>query len=363
MNIAERISGRQLVLLLFSFIAPTVVLVIPGLMYHYAKLDAWLTLVPALCAGTFTIACMTILSRRYPGMTIVRYGAEIVGLWPSRVLGAFYLFYWFNFCFIILNQHIQFINTVLLMRSPPLVISLTLAVLCAIAAGMGIEAIGRCNEYLAMLIFVLLLPLLLLMLEESDPGQLLPIMGDGTSPILRGSLYPSAYLSQFVILGWLLPYLNRPRRAAAYSMIALLTIAGLLLVTVIPLILIFGPLTDKLSFPLLSVIQYIGLEGSFERLEAIGVVIWVMGCFVKISLTLFIVCLTIRDLCRMDRYKDFIVPVTLVSVIGSVTIFVHYATDLNHYLRYTYPAFALFAHCVVPFVLLAIDSVRRGWRR
>lgn len=363
MKPAEQITGTQLCLLLFSFIAPTVVLVIPSLMFHYSRQDAWITVFPAVCNGILTVAVMTVLSQRYPGKTIMQYSSEIIGYWPSKLLGIFFIFYWLNFDFIILNQHIQFINTVLLMNSPPIVISSTLAVLCGIAVYMGIESIARCNEFLSIIIFILLIPLLLLMLRESDPELLLPVMGSGMASVLRGSLFPAAYLSQFLILGWLLPYLKRPRQAFKYSLVSLFTISVILLVTIIPLILIFGPLTDKLSFPLLSVIQYIGLEGSFERLEAIGVVIWVMGCFVKISLTLFIVCLSISQLFRFHNYRDVIVPITLLSVIGSAMIFVNYSTDLNHYLKYSYPPFALFSQCLIPFALLLIDSIKKRWKR
>jgi spore germination protein KB len=359
MKSAEQISGTQLSLLLFSFIAPTVVLVIPGFMFLFARQDAWITIFPALCIGAITIAVMLALSKRYPGLTIMQYSAHIIGRWPAKLLGCYFIFYWLNFNFVILNQHIQFINTVLLMRSPPLIVSLTLAFLCGVAIYMGIGSIARCNEFLALFIFILMIPLFLLMLGESNPAQLRPVMSNGMAPILRGSIFPGAYLSQFFILGWLLPYLNKPRHAVKISFVALLTIVCLLFITVIPLIMIFGPLTEKLSFPLLSVFQYIGLEGSFERLEAIGVVIWVMGCFVKISLTLFIICLSISQLFDSGRYRDFVLPVTVLSILGSVVVFTNYATDLNLYLKYAYPSYALITQLVVPLGLLLIDSMKR----
>ncbi|WP_217582226.1 GerAB/ArcD/ProY family transporter, partial [Lysinibacillus sp. GbtcB16] len=75
---------------------------------------------------------------------------------------------------------------------------------------MGIEAIARCNGYISILIILLLIPLLFLMLAESDPQRLRPVMSQGMMPILKGSIFPAAYLCQFFILGWLFPYLNHP---------------------------------------------------------------------------------------------------------------------------------------------------------
>ncbi|MED1792097.1 GerAB/ArcD/ProY family transporter [Brevibacillus nitrificans] len=363
MERSEKISGTQLSLLLFSFIAPTLILVIPGLMAKYSMQDAWITIFPMFITGALSIWLIVLLSNRYPGMTIIEYSSQIIGKIPGKILGCYLLFYWVNFDFIILNQHIQFINTVLLHRSPAIVISLTLAILCGIAAYMGIESIARTNEFLSFFIFFVLCPLIILMLMESDPERLRPILSKGIIPVLQASIFPSAYTSQVFILGWLLPFLNHPKKAMKASTFALFAITGLFIVTVFPLFMIFGPLTDRLTFPVLSVLQYIGLKGSFERLEAIGVVIWVMGCFVKISLTFFIMCLSITQIFDIKNYRELIIPITVLSVIGSVTVFKNYSTDLNHYLEYTYPFYASFTHLLIPLALLMIDTLKKSWKK
>ncbi|MCK9861202.1 endospore germination permease [Paenibacillus sp. ATY16] len=363
MESAEKISGTQLCLLMFSFIAPTVILVIPGLMSSLAKQDAWITILPTFLFGALNIGIMLILSKRYPGMTIIQYSACIIGKWPAKILSCYLIYVWFNFDFIILNQHIQFINTVFLMRTPSVVISLTLAIFCCIAVYMGIEAIGRCNEYLALLNFLLLIPLLFLMLAESDPERLRPVMGSGVVPIVQASVFPIAYITQFFTLGWLLPYLNQPKKAAKASYISLSIITGLLCITLLPLIMVFGPLTDKLTFPVLSVIQYIGIKGSFERLEALAVAIWVMSCFIKIAVTMFVICLSISQTFNTKNYRDIVIPVMLLSVLGSLTVFENYSTELTSYLNFTYPSYAMFTHFVLPLILLAIDTIRRGIRK
>ena len=363
MESAEKISGAQLCLLIFSFIAPIVILMIPGVESKFSKQDAWITIFPAVLIGSLTIWVMIILSKRYPGLTIIQYSSQIIGKWPAKCLGCYFIYYWINFDFVVLNQHIQFINTVLLLRTPAIVISLTLALLCGIAAYMGIGSIARSNEYISLLIFILLIPLLILMLAESDSQRILPVMSRGMIPILKASVYPTAYLSQFFILGWLLPYLNQPKKATKFSFIALLLIASLLCITVIPLIMIFGPLAEKLTFPVLEVVRYIGITGSFERLEAIAVAIWVMGCFVKDALVCFIICLSICHLFNIRNYKNIVFPITILGAIGSVSVFKYYSTDLNTYLRYSFPSYAFFTQFILPLTLLMIDTIKRRWRK
>lgn len=363
MKSAEKISGTQLCLLLFSFIAPTLILVMPGVLSKISKQDAWMTVFPAFLIGSLTIWAMIILSNRYPGLTIIQYSSQIIGKWPAKCLGCYFIYYWINFDFIALNQHIQFINTFLLMRSPAIIVSLTLALLCGIAAYMGIESIARSNEYISLLIFALLIPLLLLMLTASDPERLRPVLSQGLVPVLQGTVFPVAYFGQVIILGWLLPYLNQPKKATKASFIALSLISGLLCITIIPLIMIFGPLAEKLSFPVIDVVRYVGIIGSFERLEALGVAIWVMGCFVKISLIFFLLCLSVSQLFNIKNYKDFVFPLTILSVIGSVTIFTFYSTELNTYLKYSFPSYAFFTQSILPLTLLMIDTIKRRWRK
>ncbi|MFD2611088.1 GerAB/ArcD/ProY family transporter [Paenibacillus gansuensis] len=363
MKTTEKISGIQLSLLVFSFIAPTLILVAPSLMEKIARQDAWLTIFPGALIAALNVWIMIILSNRYPGQTITQYSTQIIGKWPGKFLGCYFLYYWLNFDFIILNQHIQFINTVFLIRTPSVIVSLTLALICGIAVYMGIEAIARCNESLALLIFTLLIPLLFLMLAESDPERLRPVLSKGVVPVLQATVFPLAYLTQFIILGWLLPFLNQPKKATTFSFISLLIISGLFCITILPLIMMFGPLTKKLAFPVLSVIQYIGIEGSFERLEAFAVAIWVMGCFIKVSITFFIICISIAHLFNLKSYRNFVVPLTILSVIGSVSIFVNYSTELASYLRNTYPSYAFFTHFILPLFLLIIDTIKRRWKK
>ncbi|WP_219836862.1 endospore germination permease [Paenibacillus sp. R14(2021)] len=359
----EHISGTQLCLLIFSFIAPTILLIVPSLMAQISKQDSWIAIFPAVLIGCITIWVMLALSNRYPGMTIIQYSSQILGKWAGKALSCYFIYYWMTFDSIILNQHIQFINTVLLMRSPAIIISLTLAVLSGIAVYMGIESIARCNEYLALVIFVLLIPLLILMLGESSTERLLPVLSKGFVPVLQASVFPSAYLGQFFILGWLLPYLNKPKLAAKSSFVSLITIFGLLCITIFPLIMVLGPLMEKLTFPVLSVIRYIGIKGSFERLEALAVAIWVAGCFVKIALTFFVISLSVSQVFNVGKYRDLIFPIVILSVISSVTVFINYSTELNYYLTYTFPSFAILTQLILPIGLLIIDSIKRQLKK
>ncbi len=100
-------------------------------------------------------------------------------------------------------------------------------------------------------------------------------------------------------------------------MIALGAVGCLILLINLETIMVFGAVTGKMNYSYLRVIQ-IGIIGSFERLEAIVVAIWVMGIFVKICVLLFIFCISLSEFVGIRNYREIITPTTLLSVIGSL---------------------------------------------
>lgn len=358
MQTTEKITGTQLGLLIFTFVVSTLLLTVPGIMVMFGKQDAWLSVFPAAISGLISIWVMITLGKRYPEMTIIEYSSKIIGNWLGKCLGLNYIIYWFISISTITMQHNGFISTILLPKSPPIILSSTILILCSLAAIAGIEVIARCNEFLALLILSALIPLLILTTGEADPGQLKPFLGSGIVPVLQAAVSPAGgFMSQLFILGWLLPHLNQPKKAHKVSLIALGGISMLIFIIVTLTIMVLGPLTSRLSYSFLSVIQYIGIQGSFERLEAIAVSMWVMGCFVKLSVSLFILSLSTSQLFGIKNYREIVFPITLLSLLGAVWIFKNGAELLN-YLVFTFPLYAFVNQSLIPLLLLMIDTIR-----
>ncbi|WP_127492128.1 GerAB/ArcD/ProY family transporter [Paenibacillus glycanilyticus] len=363
MQATEKITGNQLGFLIFTFIISTNLLTVPSFMVMFGKQDAWLSALIAPITGVVCILVMIELAKRYPGQTITQYSSKILGNGLGKLVAANYAYYWFVSITTVTMQHTGFISTLLLPTSPTLIISLTFLVMCGLAARLGIEVIARSTEFLTLLLLVFFIPLLILTLREANFNEIKPILSGGIYPVLQGAVNPAGgFMNQLFIMGWLLPYLNQPKAARKVSFIALSGIT-LLSVSIVSLtIMIFGPLTSKLTYSFLSVVQYIGVEGSFERLEAIAVSTWVIGCFVKVSVSMFILSLCVSQLFGLRTYRSLIYPLTLLSLVGSVWIFKNSAELLN-YLAFTFPLLAFINQSLIPILLLLIDSIRKKGAR
>ncbi|GLX67873.1 GerAB/ArcD/ProY family transporter [Paenibacillus glycanilyticus] len=359
MQATEKITGNQLSFLLFTFIISTNLLTAPSFMVMFGKQDAWLSALLAPITGIVSIFVMIELAKRYPGETITQYSSKILGKGLGKLVTANYIYYWFISISTITMQHTGFISTLLLPTSPAIIISLTFILLCGLAAHLGIEVIARSNEFLTVLLLVFLIPLLILTVMEANFQEIKPILNGGVYHVLQGAVNPAGgFMNQLFILGWLLPYLNQMKAARKVSFIALTGITLLSVSIVMLTIMIFGPLTSKLTFSFLSVVQYIGIEGSFERLEAIAVSTWVIGCFVKVSVSIFILSLCVSHLFELRNYRSLIFPLSLLSLIGAFWIFKNSAELLN-YLIYTFPLLAFINQSLLPLLLLIIDSTKK----
>lgn len=259
-------------------------------------------------------------------------------------------------------EHTVFISTVILDRTPTWIEIATFISLCGIAAYAGIKVIARSNQFLIPLAVLLLALPFFLALYDTNAELLMPVFGEDFMQILKGAVLPSGWMGQFLFLGWLLPYLNRPEKARKAAFIALGAVALLMIVINLLTVATFGPMTHKLSYSFLRVIQYIGEFTPFERMESIVVALWTMGFFVKGAVLAFTFCLSVSQLLRLTDYRRLIIPITLISMIGSAWIFKTTA-EWQTWIMFGYAFLAFFTHIVLPLLLLIVDSIKQAIRQ
>ena len=208
------------------------------------------------------------------------------------------------------------------------------------------------------IIIILLIPVFFIAIPDMDITRLSPVLAEGVMPILKGAVVPSAWMSQVFFLGWFLQHANKITQSIRKDMFAVIVgIVALIIGIDIITISIFGPVTARLKFAFLEVIQYIGIRGSLERIEAIAIAIRALGIFIKVSMLLYMFTISTAQLAGAKNYRKIIVPVTLLSVVGSVWIFKN-STQFQAWITFTYPILAFVTQSMLPLLLLAIDHAK-----
>jgi len=89
----EVISGRQLLLLVFTFIISTATFYLPAYVTLHAGQDGWLSVIVGGTPGVLVVLIVTFLGLRYPEMTPIEYSQIILGKWPGKIIGLIFIFF------------------------------------------------------------------------------------------------------------------------------------------------------------------------------------------------------------------------------------------------------------------------------
>ena len=355
--VKEKISSSQLVLLIIPMIIATEFMSVPGVIYQFAKEDDWLSYLLSLITGVWAILVFTTLASRHPGMTFPEYLEKIMGKWLGKAVSMFYMYYLFLYVTTISDEVMSFITLFAQPKTPRMVTLGLFVAVCGIGAWLGIEVLARCSELLIPLSIIFSVVIAALLLPEMVPNFLTPVFGRGIVPILQGAVVPSGWAGEFFLLGFLLPYLNDPSKARAFSFTGLLAVALIMMLVIVVSTTVNGPLTGQLKYAYYNAVRYLSIGEFLERIDPVIVGVWVYNGFLKTALFLWAFVLCIAQVFGVVKYRFLALPVTLLSIVGCLWAFSN-AVDLSNFLTFTFPTESLVTQDIIPTLILGVDLIR-----
>ncbi len=361
-----RITWPQLCMLTYLMVCATAVLVIPTVASQIAGRDAWMTSIIGSVAGFITLFIAMCLNRYYPEMTMVEYAPQLIGRWAGMIVNGVFLFFLLHNVGLIVREYGEFIVGSLLIRTPETVINTALIFVCAVAIRGGIEVIGKFALLIAPLFMILLLSIPLFLLPELSATEMFPILNNGWRLVLEGSITPATWFLGFLLIGFFLPYAIGNRSRIKWSLSPLILTLLTMVLTNLVCLFLFGPLTSMFTFPVFVASRYISLAGFFEHVEAIVVVLWVMGGFVQIAAWYYVLVLGTAQWLRLKDYRPIIFPIGVLIIAMSFWISDN-LQDMVDLFMTTEPLFSATMLLLYPLLLLIIAWWKRRraqhWKR
>lgn len=197
--------------------------------------------------------------------------------------------------FLLAASTVSFIDTVswaattYLPRTPGLVLSFSLAVICLLPALNGIRSISVINGILLPAVIIFGFMVAIGNIPNKDYSLLLPLLENGWMPVLRGILAAGAGIFElFLVL------LFQHKIEGKFKLRYLLgTGSVLIILTLGPLmgsIAIFGPEeASKQRFPAYEQWAMLSLGRYVEHLDFISIYQWMVGIFIRISLSIYLI--------------------------------------------------------------------------
>jgi spore germination protein KB len=347
-----RISNIQAAMLAITSLTIIAHLILLSIAFNESKQDSWIAAIIGTGLGLIGIITVTKLSQCFPGLTLIEILFQHFK-WPGKLIGILYLVYFYIMA--VLGVRLFAESYKLIMIDTPLWVFVTVILsLCSFIVYLGLETLGRLNQIMLPTISIIAITLVFLTMGKKDYSNLLPILGNGLSPVALGSLSMMAWFGEFVIIGMILPYVQRPKKLVKVNIVAAIVTLILFLGPVTGPIALFGPVeAAKLSFPTFEAVRYIEAGEVLNRFDAIAVLFWTVGLMVRVSLFFYGLSLGAAQALKLKTYHPLVIPLTWLIGVGAI-LFVNNFQELKEFLFLTYVQINLLMGAAIPVFLFIV---------
>lgn len=354
----EKISTWQATTLLTMGILPTAIMFPPSIIVKEAGRDAWLSFIISGILGLLSIFIIVALSSRYRDSSFLQITERVFGKLPGKVIIMLYSFFFIILTAIVLREFSAFMVISFYKNTPLEVLTIIMLLLTLYGVYLGLEVISRVSETVFIFVIAFLLFFIVLGIRYIDFSEMLPLLDEGIGSVLRGSFVFFVWTGEIFFLGMIMPHINRPSRASIIGAITIGIVTFFMAVNDIILESIYGyNLYQKIIFPLLSYVRYVGIAGFWERTEAFIILIWIAGLYVKLSFFTYLSAVSIKELTGMSRYQDFLLPLGVILLVISITMFEN-TLELSNFITTSWSIFAPLFVFVIPLLTLITSCLR-----
>jgi spore germination protein KB len=355
-----RISNTQAAMLAITSLTIIGHLVVLTVIFFYSRQDGWIAAIAGTFLGLIGILALVKLSQCYPGLTLIEILFQHFS-WPGKIIGILYLLYFY--IMVILGTRLFAEAYERIMAETPTWAFITvILLLTSFIVYLGLETLGRLNQImLPVLVMAAIAVVLLTMGENKDYSNLLPIFGNGLQPVAIGSITVMGWFGEFVILGMILPYVQRPKKLVKTGVWTGIITLIFLLGPITGPVALFGPEeVAHMAFPTFSEVRYIKAGEVINRFDTIAILFWTVGSMIRISLFFYGLSLGIGQALKLTSYQPLVIPLAWLIGVGSLLFAKNYA-EFNEFLFESYVPLNLIMGALLPLLLMliAIIIVRR----
>ncbi|MFX4302293.1 GerAB/ArcD/ProY family transporter [Alicyclobacillus tolerans] len=353
-----QISRYQVILILIWTILGTGIVTIPGTIAQFTVHDAWIAGF-GLCIGGLICASLAALHVHFfPDKTLTQIAMHAFGPLGGGIFAIWYIIFGVVTLATIGRELSTFVGVTVLPNTQEFITSLLTFSVAAYLTYLGIEVVGRVNQFIFPLAIIIGPLLFFLSLQGFEWQPFRPMLSSGWMAIWQASVVPAfAYGLEFsVVLQWI-PALRTPR-TLPYDIIIASAISTVVLIILITLTIgVIGEPVRYLSYPILEVVRSIRQGKFVERLDTLYVMGVVSTQVLKMSSFQLATCEAIKDIGYSKDTKWAIIPCTVLTWSAANFMF-HNLFDVTEFILHAVPAYFLFSVVICPVIIYTI-----GWWR
>lgn len=353
-----KISSLQMAMLLYPAIIATAILSISSTIAKYAGNDSWLSPILASAAGFLTVFIAVKLHKLYPGKTLIQLSVDVIGRIPGKIVGIFILFFYISRAGEMSRVYSEFLVTSFLFKTPRVVIIGLMVFLCAFCVYAGLEVLAR----VAQLLFpVFVLPIFffpIVMAPDLQPGNIFPILEQGLMPPIKGAMVDVGFIADIILMMFFLPFLKDQNKGLKSGLLTVVGVTMTLVFLNLITLFVLGVTTALKTYPVMIVSRYATIGGFIENMEAVVMVIWIAGAFVKLSVFFYVIALGLAQLLNLSDYRPVVWPIGIL-IVNFAFWAVPSMMAISRYDNTIFPFFSAIIQILIPLMLLIIALISK----
>ncbi len=305
--------------------------------------DGWASLVLGWLLGIGILWVQFVWFPMCPGQSLTHALMMAVGKHIGKGLAGVYLLFFLFIGSVTLKELVDFLG-LMYPRTPAPVFLFILGTVLAWVLRAGVEVLARSIFLFAPMLVLIGLFASLATLPVKDPGQLLPLWQHSYGAIGHGAMLVAMMFSELFVFRAIAPHTQQATAVVKQGLWFMLTMLLALIGPIIGPVMIFGEaLGQSLAYPTFTEIQYIHISPVVERLDLLGMFLWIFGSFFRISVILYAAMRTAGNIFESTAMNLYALPVTLLALALEMTMVSASRSDLHNFLLWPYlwPGFAL----------------------
>ncbi len=354
-----KITKVQALMLGVSSVTVTGHLLFTSVIIYYGKRDSWISLLIAIIPAIIIGFTLSALAQRFKGRTLVEYTQLILGKWLGKLFVIIFLVYFFHEETLSIRGFGEFYTSAITPRTPIMVYMVAIFIMSAYAVRSGLEVLARTNQAFLLILIPVGLLATILTQKDKDYMNFLPILHNDLHSVLLGTLSLTSVYSTMFVLSMILSSVSSTEKLIKYTVITM----------VIEIAMFIGPLTGVIAvfgeeraigmyFPTFQLLRDVEL-GTLQRLDVIGIILWSLGSYLKVSLFLYAIVIGIAQLFKIDDYTILVAPVSALIIIVSLLNSEDFI-GIYHFERDIYPFYSTLAGLVIPLILFIVSLFRKN---
>lgn len=307
------IGQPELVATLTILVAGKVFLSYPTNVTQRVFESGWLVATIGAVVGLAGTLVLISLMNRFPDHSLARVSTELVGRYVGTLVNLFFSLFFLTVAALILRESAETLVIGILPMTPLSVLIVTILIVAAFGAYLGIEAVSRVCFLLGPWLLAGLAIILLGPAKFYQFHRLLPVFGKPPLELAAFGINRASLYVEVIAVAFLYPSIRNKQKVLG-SMVTTLGLSWVIIALTPALVVAAFGVTGaaRTSFPVYYLARLIEFGRFVQRVEAVFVFFWLFTAALKVTISFYVAIVVLGETLHLPNHKPLVPAMAII---------------------------------------------------